>query len=192
MEGVDDMVKETLEQARTKMTKTVTDLQHELASVRTGRASAALLEHLRVEYYGTPTPLMQMATLGVPEVALLTVQPWDPSLLAAIEKAIRGSDLGLNPVNDGKILRVPVPPPTEERRRELVKHIHTILEKHRQAVRMVRRDANEALKKLLKEKAISEDDERKGLEETQRLTDEFIAKLDAQGKVKEQELLEIG
>lgn len=185
------MVKETLAQARTKMAKVVDELQHELASVRTGRASAALLDHVKVEYYGAPTPLSQVATLGVPEATLLTVQPWDPTLLPAIEKAIRSSDLGLNPMNDGKVIRVPVPPLTEERRKELVKHVHAMLEKHRLSVRNVRRDSNESLKKLLKDKKISEDDERKGLEETQKLTEEYIGKLDAQGKAKEQEILAI-
>jgi len=186
------MVKETLAQARNRMAKSVEDFQHELASVRTGRASASLLEHVKVEYYGNPAPLSQVATLGVPEPTLITVQPWDTGLLAAIEKAIRSSDLGLNPMSDGKILRVPVPPLTEERRKELVKRVHAILEKHRLTVRGVRRDANEALKKLLKEKQISEDDERRGIEEIQKLTDEFIEKLDAQGKSKEQEVFKIG
>ncbi len=163
----------------------------ELASVRTGRASTALLDHLKVEYYGTPTPLNQVATLGVPEPSLLTVQPWDPSLLSVIEKVIRSSDLGLNPVNDGKILKVPIPPLTEERRKELVKHLHKVMENHRTAVRNIRRDANEALKKLLKDKKISEDDERRGLEEVQKLTDEFMEKLEGQAKSKEREILEM-
>lgn len=185
------MVKETVAQARTRMGKAAGDLQHELASVRTGRASTALLDHLKIDYYGAPTPLNQVATLGVPEPSLLTVQPWDMGLLAAIEKAIRSSDLGLNPVNDGKLLRVPIPALTEERRKDLVKHIHTVLEKHRLTVRNIRRDSNEALKKLLKDKVISEDDEHKGIDEIQKLTDEFIGKIDAQGKAKEQELLEM-
>jgi ribosome recycling factor len=185
------MVKETLAQTRARMNKVVEDLQHELAAVRTGRASTALLDHLKVDYYGTPTPLNQVATLGVPEPTLITVQPWDASLLPAIEKAIRSSDLGLNPVNDGKILRVPLPPLTEERRKELVKHVHALVEKHRLTVRNLRREANETLKKLLKDKKISEDDERRGLEESQKLTDEFISKLDLQGKSKEQEILEM-
>lgn len=185
------MIKETLMQARTQMTKALEDFRQELATVRTGRASASLLDHIKVEYYGTPTPLNQVATLGVPEPSLLTVQPWDPSLLAAIEKAIRSSDLGLNPVNDGKILRVPIPPLTEERRKELVKHLHKVLENHRTAVRNIRRDANEDLKKLLKDKKISEDDERRGLDEVQKLTDEFMEKLESQGKAKEKEILEM-
>lgn len=186
------MVKETLAQARNRMAKSVEDFQHELGSVRTGRASASLLEHVKVDYYGSPAPLSQVATLGVPEPTLITVQPWDPSLLTTIEKAIRSSDLGVNPMSDGKILRVPIPPLTEERRKELVKRVHGILEKHRLTVRNVRRDSNEALKKLLKEKQISEDDEHRGIEEIQKLTDEFIERLDAQGKSKEQEILNMG
>ncbi len=185
------MIKETLAQTRTRMTKALEDMRLELASIRTGRANVSLLDHIKVEYYGTPTPLNQVATLGVPEPTMLTVQPWDPSLLAAIDKAIRSSDLGLNPVNDGKMLKVPIPPLTEERRKELVKHLHKMLENHRTALRNVRRDANEALKKLLKDKKISEDEERRALEEVQKLTDEFSEKLDAQGKGKEKEILEM-
>jgi ribosome recycling factor len=185
------MVKETLAQAKTRMSKALEDFRHELATVRTGRASASLLEHIQVEYYGTPTPLNQVATLGVPEPSLLTVQPWDPSLLGAVDKAIRSSDLGLNPVNDGKILRVPIPPLTEERRKELVKHLHKVLENHRTAIRNIRRDSNEELKRLLKDKKISEDEEKRALEDVQKLTDELIEKLDAQGAGKEKEILEM-
>jgi ribosome recycling factor len=185
------MIKETLAQARTRMTKALEDLRAELASVRTGRASTALLDHIKVEYYGTPTPLNQVATLGVPDPNLITIQPWDASLVGAIDKAIRSSDLGLNPVNDGKLLRVPIPPLTEERRKELVKHLHKVLENHRTAVRNIRRDANEALKKLYKDKKISEDEEKRALEDVQKLTDEFIEKLDGLGKAKEKEILEI-
>jgi len=150
-----------------------------------------LLEHIKVEYYGTPTPINQVATLGVPDPSLLTVQPWDPSLLPAIEKIIRSSDLGLNPVNDGRILKVPIPPLTEERRKEIVKHLHKVLENHRTAVRNIRRDGNEELKRLLKDKKISEDDERRGLEEIQKLTDETMEKLESVGKSKEREILEM-
>jgi len=185
------MIKETLADTKARMTKAAEDLRMELASVRTGRASTALLEHLKVEYYGTPTPLNQVATLGVPDPSMLTVQPWDPSLLAMIDKVIRSSDLGLNPVNDGKILKVPIPPLTEERRKELVKHLHKVMENHRTAVRNIRRDGNEALKKLLKDKKISEDDERRGLEEIQKLTDGFMEKLEAQAKSKEKEVMEL-
>ena len=184
-------IRETLAQTRTRMSKALEDCRHELAGVRTGRASVSLLEPLRVDYYGTPTPVNQVATLGVPEPNLLTVQPWDASVLQAIERAIRASDLGLNPMSDGKILRVPIPPLTEERRKELVKHLHKVLENHRTSVRNIRRDANEVLKKHLKDKTISEDDEKRGLEEIQKLTDDFISKLDAQGKSKEEEILEM-
>jgi len=186
-----EVIKGTLAQTRTRMGKALEDFRHDLATVRTGRASTALLDNVKVEYYGAPTPLNQVATLSVPEPSLLTVQPWDPSLLAGIEKAIRSSDLGLNPVNDGKILRVPIPPLTEERRKELVKHLHRVMEDHRTAVRNIRRDANESLKKALKDKAISEDDEKRALEEVQKLTDDFMAKLDAQEKGKEKEILEM-
>jgi ribosome recycling factor len=185
------MIKETMAQTRTRMAKALEDFRHELGAARTGRASASLLEHVKVEYYGSPTPLNQVATIGVPEPSLLTVQPWDPTLLAPIEKAIRSSDLGLNPMNDGKVLRVPIPPLTEERRKELVKHLHKILENHRTAIRNVRRDANEALKKQFKDKTISEDDEKRGLEEIQKVTDEFMEKLESQGKGKEHEILEM-
>ncbi len=185
------MIKEALAQARTRMGKALEDFRRDLATVRTGRASAALLDNIKVDYYGTPTLLNQVATLGVPEPTLMTVQPWDASLLAAMDKAIRSSDLGLNPVNDGKILRIPIPPLSEERRKELVKHTHKVLEDHRTAIRNIRRDANEGLKKLLKDKKISEDDERRGLEEVQKLTDEFMEKLEAQGKTKEREILEM-
>jgi len=186
-----DAIKDAVAQARTRMGKALEDFRRDLATVRTGRASASLFDHVKVEYYGTPTPLNQVATLGVPEPSLLTVQPWDPTLLAAIEKAIRSSDLGLNPMSDGKILRVPIPPLTEERRKELVKHLHKVMEDHRTAVRNIRRDVNESLKKLLKDKAISEDDEKRGLEEIQKLTDEFMGKLDSQEKGKEKEILEM-
>jgi len=185
------MVKETLAQTKNRMTKAADDLRAELAGVRTGRASTALLDHIKVEYYGTPTPLNQVATVGVPEPSMLTVQPWDPSLLTVIDKVIRSSDLGLNPVNDGKMLKVPIPPLTEERRKELVKHLHKVMENHRTAVRNIRREANEELKKLLKDKKISEDDERRGLDEIQKLTDGFTEKLEAQAKSKEQEILEM-
>ena len=185
------MIKETVAQSKARMAKAAEDLRTELTTVRTGRASTALIEHLKVEYYGTPTPLNQVATLGVPDPSMLTVQPWDPSLLTVIEKVIRSSDLGLNPVNDGKILKVPIPPLTEERRKELVKHLHKVMENHRTAVRNIRRDGNEALKKLLKDKKISEDDERRGLEEIQKLTDDFVEKLESQAKSKEREIMEM-
>jgi len=185
------MIKETLAATRSRMAKAAEDLRAELATLRTGRASTGLLEHLKVEYYGTPTPLNQVATLGIPDPTLLTVQPWDPSLLPAIEKIIRASGLGLNPVNDGKILKVPIPALTEERRKELVKHLHKVLENHRTAARNIRRDANEEVKKLLKDKKISEDDERRGLEDIQKMTDDTMEKLESVGKAKEKEILEM-
>jgi ribosome recycling factor len=185
------MVKDTIAQTKSRMTKALEDFRHDLAGVRTGRASTQLLESIRVDYYGTPTPLNQMATLGVPEPNMLTVQVWDPGVLPVVEKAIRSSDLGLNPMNDGKMLKVPIPPLTEDRRKDLVKHLHKLLENHRTAVRNIRRDSNDALKKLLKDKAISEDDEKRGMEEVQKITDDYMQKLDAQGKSKEKEILEM-
>jgi ribosome recycling factor len=184
-------VKEIESKAKTRMEKVLSDLQHEMASIRTGRASIGLLDGIRVDYYGTPTPLNQVATLHVPEPSLITVQPWDVSQIGAIEKAIRASDLGLNPSNDGKIIRVPIPPLTEERRRQLVKHLHAVTEEHRVAIRNIRRDANESVKKLLKDKVISEDDERRAHEAIQKLTDEFIQKVDQASKTKEKEILEL-
>jgi ribosome recycling factor len=186
------MIKETLAQAKTRMNKASEDLRVELASVRTGRASTSLLDNLKVEYYGTHTPLNQVASLGIPDPSMITIQPWDPTLLSVIEKVIRSADLGLNPVNDGKILKVPIPPLNEERRKELVKHLHKAMENHRTAVRNIRRDSNEDLKKLLKDKKISEDDERRGLEEVQKLTDDFTEKLESLAKSKEKEIMEIG
>ena len=184
-------VKEVEASAKARMEKAVTDLQHEMAGIRTGRASVSIFDSLKVDYYGTPTPINQLANLHVPEPALITIQPWDVSQIAVIEKAIRTSDLGLNPGNDGKIIRVPVPPLTEERRKEIVKRLHGVVEDHRVALRNIRRDANEHIKKLLKDKAVSEDDERKGLEEVQKMTDGYIARVDAASKTKEKEILEI-
>jgi ribosome recycling factor len=172
------------------MDKVLSDLQHNMAGIRTGRASISLLEPIRADYYGTPTPLNQMAQLHVPEPSLITVQPFDASQIGSIEKAIRSSDLGLNPSNDGKVIRVPIPPLTEERRKELVKKLHHVAEDHRVALRNIRRDANEQLKKLLKDKTISEDEERRALDETQKVTDGVIAKLDQAVKAKEKEILE--
>ena len=183
------MINETTANSKTRMTKALEDLRQGLATLRTGRASVGIFDHIRVDYYGVPTPLNQVATLGAPEPNLVTVQPWDPTLLSVLEKAIRSSDLGLNPMNDGKVLRVPIPPLTEERRKDLVKHVHKVLENHRTAVRNIRRDANEELKRMLKDKKISEDDERRGLETIQKLTDEFMKKLEEQGKSKESEIL---
>ncbi len=177
--------------AKTRMDKVLTGLQQEMAAIRTGRASVGIFDNLKVDYYGTPTPLNQVSNLHVPEPTLITVQPWDVSQIGAIEKAIRSSDLGLNPANDGKIIRVPIPALTEERRKEIVKRLHHIAEEHRVALRNVRRDANEHLKKLLKDKAISEDDERRALDDVQKMTDGHIQKVDQASKTKEKEILEV-
>jgi ribosome recycling factor len=182
-------VKEIEAHARTRMDKVLTDLQHEMANIRTGRASVSIFDGIKVDYYGTPTPLNQVANLHAPEPSLVTIQPWDISQIGAIEKAIRSSDLGLNPANDGKLIRVPIPALTEERRKDMVKRLHHVAEEHRVASRNIRRDANEHLKKLLKDKLISEDEERRALEEVQKLTDLHITKLDAASKAKEGEIL---
>jgi ribosome recycling factor len=184
-------VKEIESSLRTRMEKAVSDLQHDMASIRTGRASLGILDHIRVDYYGTPTPLNQLANLHVPEPSLITITPWDVSQIGPIEKSIRASDLGLNPANDGKMIRLPIPPLTEERRKDLVKRLHHVAEDHRVAVRNIRRDGNEAAKKLLKDKKISEDDEKKALDEIQKMTDGHMQKLDAAAKNKEKEILEI-
>lgn len=183
-------VKEIESQSKSRMEKAIGDFQHELATLRTGRASIHILDGITVEYYGTPTPLNQLANLHVPEPGMITVQPWDVSQIGAIEKAIRTSDLGINPANDGKMIRLPIPPLNEERRKELVKRLHGMAEDHRVAVRNIRRDANEGVKKLTKDKKIAEDEERRGLDEIQKLTDAQMAKLDAAAKTKEKELLE--
>jgi len=184
-------LKETFAQLRTRMEKAVEDFRKELAAIRTGRASVHMLDSVSVDYYGTAMPLNQIAQVHAPEAQLLTVQPFDPSSLATIEKAIRAADLGLNPMNDGKLIRVPVPPLTEERRRDLVKHLHKVLEDHRTAVRNIRRDGNELIKKSLKDKKIAEDDERRSLDEIQKLTDDEIKKMEDMAKAKEKEILEI-
>jgi ribosome recycling factor len=183
--------KEIETHGKSRMDKVLSDLQHEMASVRTGRASISLFDNIRADAYGTPMPLNQLATLHVPDASMITVQPFDVSQIGAIEKAIRGADLGLNPANDGKIIRVPIPMLTEERRKDLVKKVHHIAEDHRVALRNVRRDSNEHVKKLLKDKLISEDEERRALDETQKLTDNYIQRLDQAVKAKEKEVLEI-
>jgi ribosome recycling factor len=183
-------VKEIEANAKARMEKVLSDLQHDMAAVRTGRATISLLDSVRADYYGTPTPLNQVATLHVPEPTLITVAPWDVSQIGPIEKAIRAADLGLNPSNDGKIIRVPIPPLTEERRKELVKKLHHIAEDHRVAMRNIRRDANENVKKLLKDKIVSEDEDRRAHDEIQKLTDTSIQRLDSAAKAKEKEILE--
>ena len=178
-------------QLRSRMDKAVADFQNNLGSVRTGRASIHMLDQVKVDYYDTPTPLNQVAQLTTPDPNLIVIQPWDVSLIVEIEKALRTSDLGFNPNNDGKIVRVPVPPMTEERRREVVKHLHRVLEDHRTAVRNIRRDGNELIKKASKDKKISEDEEKRSLDEIQKLTDDEIKKMEEMSKGKEKEVLEI-
>src|SRR3954465_10142791 len=184
-------VKEIEASLKTRMDKALSDMQHDMAAIRTGRASLGILDHIRVDYYGTPTPLNQLANLHVPEPSLITIQPWDVSQIGPIEKAIRTSDLGLNPANDGKLIRLPIPPLTEERRKEIVKKMHSGAENHRVAVRNIRRDGNEAVKKLLKDKKVTEDEEKRAHEEIQKLTDTYMQKIDAAVKAKEKEILEI-
>jgi ribosome recycling factor len=176
---------------RQKMRHTVDTLIRQLATMRTGRASLAMLDGVRVDYYGTPTPLNQVGNLAVPDPTLITLQPWDPSILQPIEKAIRTADLDLNPQNDGKIIRIPVPPLTEERRKALVKNAHKHAEDTRVAIRNVRRDANEHLKKLLKDHELSEDDEKHALSEVQKMTDQHIEEINSVLKKKEAEILEV-
>ena len=185
------MIRDVVQKTKTRMDKAVEDLRRELSGVRSGRASISLLDHVTVEYYGAPTPLNQVATLSVPEPTLITAQPWDLSVLPAIEKAIRSSDLGLNPGNDGKVIRIPIPPLTEERRKQLAKHVGKVLEDHRTAIRNIRRDENEVIKKMLKDKQVSEDEERKALEEVQKLTDQYTAKVEELAKKKEEEILTV-
>jgi ribosome recycling factor len=172
-----------------RMKASLDHLQHEFAGVRTGRASVTILDGVHVEAYGSKMPLNQVAGLSIPEPTMIVAQPFDPSTLAAIEKAIRAAGLGLNPANDGKVVRIPLPALTEERRKELSKHVHKLSEDGRNAVRQVRRDANEKLKKLLKDHKISEDDEKKGLDEVQKITDNHIKVIDDLQKKKDQELL---
>jgi ribosome recycling factor len=185
------MIDDTLADAEQRMGKAVEALSRELATIRTGRARPALVEHLRVDYYGTPTPLNQLATIAAPEPRLLTIQPWDRSSLGPIERAIQMSDLGLNPTNDGAIIRLAIPQLTEERRRDLVKLVHRRVEDGRVAVRNVRRDCLEELRRLQREKEVSEDEERRAQEQLQKLTDRFVADAEQTGVEKEQELLEV-
>ncbi len=185
------MTQEVIKEAKRRMEKVESDLRAEMATLRTGRASASLLDHIKVDYYGTPTPIKETAKVTVADPTTLLIQAWDPSVLPAIDKAIRVSDLGLNPANDGKVIRVPIPVLTDERRKELVKHLHKVLEGHRTAVRNIRRDINDSFKKMLKDKKMSEDDEKRGLEEAQKLTDQTIAHVDEMGKNKEKEILAV-
>jgi ribosome recycling factor len=184
-------LKDVYTQLKTRMDKAVEDFRTNLAAARTGRASVHILDLVRVPYYGSEMPLNQVSNVHAPEPQLLTVQPFDPSILAEIEKAIRAAGLGLNPQNDGKIIRIPIPPLTEERRREMVKNLHKILEDHRTAIRNVRRDGNEAIKKAMKDKKITEDDEKKALDDVQKLTDAEIKKMEEMAAAKEKELMTV-
>ncbi|MGA1988757.1 MAG: ribosome recycling factor [Candidatus Sulfotelmatobacter sp.] len=184
-------LKETYVQLKTRMDKAVEDFRKAMAGVRTGRASVHMLDSVSVDYYGSQMPLNQVAQVHAPEPQLITVQPFDASQLGAIEKAIRSGDMGLNPMNDGKLIRVPVPPLTQERRQDMVKTLHRVLEEHRTAVRNIRRDGNDAIKKALKDKKISEDEEKRSLDEIQKLTDGEIKKMEEMSKGKEKEVLEL-
>lgn len=184
-------VNNVINETKPKMESVVDDFQRKLANVRTGRATVGLLDSVIVDYYGTPTPLNQMASVAVPEPQLLTIQPWDISQVGNVEKAIIGANLGMTPSNDGKIIRLPVPALNEERRKQLAKQIHEIAEEHRIAIRNVRHGANDTLKKMLKEKEVSEDDERHGLDEVQKLTNTYVGKIDELAKHKEEDIMSV-
>jgi ribosome recycling factor len=185
------MIRQLLDATKKGMEKCVSDMQQSLATIRTGRASISILDHVQANYYGTPTPLNQMASLSAPDPTLIVIQPWDPSTIAAIEKAILTSDLGLNPTNDGKVIRLPIPPLTQERRKQLAKSVGHISEQHKVAVRQVRHDANDQLKTDLKDKKISEDEEKDALKKVQDMTNAHIEKIEEIQKKKESEILEI-
>lgn len=185
------MIKDILTDAEHRIRSAIQVLHDDLAAIRTGRASPALVERLPIEYYGTPTPLQQLASIGVPEPRTLMIKPFDASTLKAIEKAIQSSDLGLNPNNDGKVIHLNLPPLTEERRRDLVKHVHHRLEEARIAVRNIRRDSHNDMRDFEKEKLISEDELGRGEEDLQKLTDKFVEEIAQQGKTKEAEIMEV-
>ena len=184
-------LKDTQQQLKSRMEKAVDDFRANLASTRTGRASVHMLDQIKVSYYGSDTPLNQVAQVTAPDANLILVQPWDPSIVADIEKALRASDLGFNPQNDGKVIRIPIPPMTEERRRDVVKHLNKTLEDHKTAVRNIRRDGNDLIKKSAKDKKISEDEEKRSLEEIQKLTDDEIRRMEEMCRNKEREVLQI-
>ena len=185
------MIRQILDATKKGMEKCVDDLRQSLATIRTGRAAVSMLDHVQANYYGTPTPLNQMASLSTPDPTLIVIQPWDTSTISAIEKAILGSDLGLNPTNDGKVVRLPIPPLTQERRKQLAKSVGHIGEQHRVAVRQVRHEANDQIKACLKDKKISEDEEKDALKKVQDMTNACIEKVDELQKKKEAEILEI-
>jgi ribosome recycling factor len=190
MEG-NPALKSLYSDLKRRMDQSVADFQANLAATRTGRASVHMLDQIKVDYYGTPTPLNQMAQLSAPEPQLIVISPYDPTVLKEVEKAIQTSSLGFNPISDGKVIRVPIPPMTEERRRDVCKHINKVLEEHRTAVRNVRRDGNDALKKLAKDKKISEDDEKRALEEVQKMTDGEIRRMEELSQKKEAEVMQV-
>ena len=183
--------KDAMAAARTRMEKAVEDFRKDLATLRTGRANVAILDSIRVDYHGTPMPVNQLGTVTVPEATLLVIAPWDPSVVPMIDKAIRSADLGLNPTNDGKVVRVPMPSPTEERRKEIVKQLHKILENHRTAVRNIRRDIKEGVDKLEKDKKMSQDEHKRANEELEKLTHSETKKIEDLSASKEKEILEI-
>jgi ribosome recycling factor len=184
-------LKELSNDLKRRMDQAVAAFQSNLSSVRTGRASVHMLDHVKVDYYGAPTPISQLAQVSAPEAQLILIQPWDPTIVKEIEKALQTSDLGFNPQSDGKVIRLPVPPMTEERRRDVVKHLNRVLEEQRTAVRNVRRDGNDALKKLAKDKKISEDDEKRAMEEVQKMTDEEIRRMEEMSRRKEAEVMQV-
>jgi ribosome recycling factor len=183
--------KDAMAQARIRMEKAVEDFRKELSSLRTGRANVTLLDHIRVDYHGTAMPVNQLGTLSVPEPTMIVISPWDPGVVPLIDKAIRTSDLGLNPTNDGKIVRIPIPSLTEERRKDMVKHLHKVLENHRTAMRNVRRDIKEAVEKLEKDKKISEDEKKRTLDDLEKITHQETKKIEDLSASKEKEMLEI-
>jgi ribosome recycling factor len=183
--------KDAMAAAKTRMEKAVEDFRKELATIRTGRANASLLDHVRVDYHGTPMPVNQLGTMTVPDPSMIVIAPWDPSAVSLIDKAIRTSDLGLNPTNDGKVVRVPIPSLTEERRKDLVKQLHKIVENHRTAVRNVRRDIKEAIDKLEKEKKISQDEQKRALEELDKVSHAETKKIEDLSTAKEKEVMSI-
>ena len=185
------MIQDVIKDVQHRMHGAIEALHREFKTLRTGRANASMLDGIVIDYYGTPTPLAQVASLKVPEASLIVAEPWDKSMLSAIDKAIRNSELGLNPTNDGKVVRIPIPTLTEERRKDLVKRAHHMAEESRTAIRQVRRDGNEKLKKMLKNSEISEDDEKRGLDEIQKLTDKHIAEVESVMKHKEQDIMAV-
>jgi len=183
--------KDAMAQAKIRMEKAIEDFRKELATLRTGRANASLLDHIRVDYHGTPMPVNQLGALTVPDPTMIVISPWDPSVVPLIDKAIRISDLGLNPTNDGKIVRVPIPSLTEERRKEMVKHLHKVLENHRTAHRNIRRDIKEAIEKLEKDKKISEDEKKRALDELEKVSHAETKKMEDLSAAKEKEVMQI-